>query len=98
MNSCEPISITATPASLWKCGTTWSDIELTLGQNSGRRHRHDVRHVKPLHHKDGTHRFLVHFPQDWWSGSGARATGLFLQIRHYLVVTRSPSFVGAVVS
>src|SRR6516225_1811920 len=26
MNSCEPISMTGTPASLWKCGTTWSDI------------------------------------------------------------------------
>src|SRR5436190_8977466 len=26
MNSCDPISMTATPASLWKCGTTWSDI------------------------------------------------------------------------
>src|SRR3954451_16302719 len=26
MNSCEPISMTGTPASLWKCGTIWSDI------------------------------------------------------------------------
>src|SRR3569623_1204537 len=26
MNSREPISMTGTPASLWKCGTTWSDI------------------------------------------------------------------------
>src|SRR4051812_47942859 len=26
MNSCEPISISATPASLWKCGTTCSAI------------------------------------------------------------------------
>jgi hypothetical protein len=30
MNSCEPISMTGTPASLWKCGTTWSDIVLIL--------------------------------------------------------------------
>jgi hypothetical protein len=30
MNSCEPISITATPASLWKCGTTLSAIECPL--------------------------------------------------------------------
>src|SRR6266851_1767478 len=36
MNSCEPISITETPASLWKCGTTWSDIILTLDGNDGR--------------------------------------------------------------
>src|SRR4051794_36021864 len=30
MNSCEPISMTGTPASLWKCGTTLSDITFTL--------------------------------------------------------------------
>lgn len=30
MNSCEPISMTGTPASLWKCGTTLSDIGITL--------------------------------------------------------------------
>src|SRR6201996_8891307 len=27
MNSCEPISMTGTPASLWKCGTTLSAID-----------------------------------------------------------------------
>src|SRR3569623_2096275 len=31
MNSCEPISMTGTPASLWKCGTTWSDISAHPG-------------------------------------------------------------------
>src|ERR1700692_4192319 len=36
MNSCEPISITETPASLWKCGTTWSDIMFTLNGSDGR--------------------------------------------------------------
>jgi hypothetical protein len=37
MNSCEPISITGTPASLWKCGTTLSDMVFTLGGNGGGR-------------------------------------------------------------
>src|SRR6516164_1319296 len=30
MNSCEPISMTGTPASLWKWGTTRSAIEVTF--------------------------------------------------------------------
>src|SRR5262249_41889926 len=30
MNSCEPISMTGTPASLWKCGTTLSAIVFFL--------------------------------------------------------------------
>src|SRR6185369_5792959 len=29
MNSLAPISITATPGSLWKCGTTWSAIAVS---------------------------------------------------------------------
>src|SRR5882757_3492288 len=46
MNSREPISITDTPGSLWKCGTTWSAMVLSCGrhapgnlaaQHSGRR-------------------------------------------------------------
>jgi hypothetical protein len=42
MNSCEPISMTGTPASLWKCGTTLSAIVFTLsGKNSGR-NQHDA--------------------------------------------------------
>src|SRR6266567_1018922 len=41
MNSCEPISMTGTPASLWKCGTTLSDIVFTWsGDGGGRNQTH----------------------------------------------------------
>jgi hypothetical protein len=42
MNSCEPISITATPASLWKWGTTFSAIEFTLNGNAPWRNHRDA--------------------------------------------------------
>src|SRR5215469_11016543 len=35
MNSCEPISMTGTPASLWKCGTTLSAIDASPSAANG---------------------------------------------------------------
>src|SRR6201996_4595022 len=35
MNSCEPISMTGTPASLWKCGTTLSAIDTSPSVANG---------------------------------------------------------------
>jgi hypothetical protein len=53
MNSCEPISMTGTPASLWKCGTTLSAIVFTLGSKECERNQHDGLALKAVHHIGG---------------------------------------------
>src|SRR5215471_11959277 len=82
MNSCEPISMTATPASLWKCGTTLSAIWFTLvATDMGRNQRngHDRLATRSL-----TYGFVL-IPI-------ARATYLLTQIRHNLVAPEKPFF------
>src|SRR5882757_3302269 len=81
MNSCDPISITETPASLWKCGTTWSDISFTLDGNDDGCNRRDAALRNAAHHTGGYRRFQV-----------APAAHLLMQIRHNLVFPEKPFF------
>jgi hypothetical protein len=54
MNSCEPISMTGTPASLWKCGTTLSAMVFTLGGKKFQRNHHmRTPAAKAAHHTGG---------------------------------------------
>src|SRR5216683_4922617 len=81
MNSCEPISITETPASLWKCGTTWSDIILTLDGNDGR--------------TQSTRCGSAKCRAPYWREQlipRAPTAHLLMQIRHNLVVPEKPFF------
>src|SRR5882757_9308416 len=92
MNSCEPISITETPASLWKCGTTWSDILFTLDGNDGKAQSTRTRPFEMP-------RTILTGSADSKSQSLARASllkvsaaHLLMQIRHNLVVPEKPFF------
>src|ERR1700757_4898978 len=89
MNSCEPISITGTPASLWKCGTTWSDIEFHLEWQRDGPAQPRLYTVEATVHP--IHRFgLIPF-SPWLPVSSCKFDTI-------LPSQRSPSFVGAVVS
>src|SRR3954447_18181120 len=80
MNSCEPISMTDTPASLWKCGTTWSDIIFTLDGKLRRTQLHAAG-SNAAHHTHGRAGFLE-----------APFAHLLMQMRHNLVVPEKPFF------
>src|SRR5437899_9816942 len=82
MNSCEPISMTGTPASLWKCGTTLSDIVVTLRGDGGGRNQTVAAIRNAAHHTDGYSRLPV---QRIFEVAPPHAH-LVMQIRHNLVV------------
>src|SRR6202046_1627703 len=82
MNSCEPISITETPASLWKCGTTWSDM---------------VFHLRIAMEADEINRTaaMLKCRAPYWRVQlipRAPAAHWLMQIRHNLVVPEKPFF------
>ena len=81
MNSCEPISMTETPASLWKCGTTWSDIIFHLEWQRSRANEHAAAASKC---RAPYWRVLL-IPS-------APAAHMLMQIRHNLVVPEKPFF------
>src|SRR5882672_2191633 len=92
MNSCEPISITETPASLWKCGTTWSDISFTLDGDDGR-----TQSTRRGNSKRRAPYWRVQMIPRAPRISGAQIRGslrlhLLMQIRHNLVVGEKPFF------
>src|SRR6516164_1114541 len=80
MNSCEPISMTGTPASLWKCGTTLSTIWFTLSGNGFGANQRKLARPKHRTHLDPT---IALTP-------GALAADLHMQIRHNLVAAEKP--------
>src|SRR5579862_8822907 len=88
MISCEPISITATPASLWKCGTTLSDIEFHLEWQQRRAQSKLYTLAATVH---PIHRFAL-IPFSPWLPVCSWKFDTILPLQ------RSPSFVGAVVS
>src|ERR1700753_2305466 len=88
MNSCEPISMRGTPASLWKCGTTLSAILFTLGGNDSERNQRDCA---------GFERPRT-ITADGVDSYGPRRPFCTAKFDTILSCERSPSFVGAVVS
>src|SRR3954453_18156390 len=93
MNSCEPISITETPASLWKCVTTWSDILFSpwMAMTDGHNQR-DAAFEMP--------RTILTGSVDSKSPDSGRYQSLICSCKFDTILSsqRSPSFVGAVVS
>src|SRR6185312_6935723 len=80
MNSCEPISMTDTPASLWKCGTTLSAIVFTLGMQQKRAQSTRQRTKRRAPYRRSQ---LIPIAPDRF---------LLMQIRHNLVVGEKPFF------
>src|SRR4029077_4695827 len=82
------ISMTGTPASLWKCGTTLSDIVVTLRGDGGGRNQTVAAIRNAAHHTDGYSRLPV---QRIFEVAPPHAH-LVMQIRHNLVVREKPFF------